>query len=129
MRITMRMLGGAALVAVLLVISNDAFGGRFGGGGFRGGGGSFHAGGFAAGGSAGIRAAGYGGGTPMYRPAPAARPTFQSSAAGSAVHGPYGGTFEAGRSAAAVSRPGGGGAGERHAWQTPGGGTIYGGGG
>jgi hypothetical protein len=129
MKMTIRILGGTMLLAVLLLISNDALGGRFGGGGFRGGGASFHGGAVAAGGYAGYRAGGYAGGAPMDRPAPAARPAFQSSAVGSAVHGPYGGTFEAGRSAAAVSRPGEGGAGERHVWQTPGGGTIYGGGG
>jgi hypothetical protein len=128
MRITIRLLDGAVLVAVLVMISQVAFGGRFGGGGFHGGGGGFHGGGFAGGGYGGFHAGGYGGGAPMYRSAPAARPAYQSSAVGSAVHGPYGGTFASGRSSATVSRPGAGGAGERHVWQTPGGGTIYGGG-
>lgn len=122
-------------------------GGRFsgGGGGFHsGGGGSFHpsSGGFRGGssmGGGGFR--GNIGGSGGVQHAPVSRPNFNTNRPqiNSNVHGPYGGgsfahnsprlpEHSGGLPGLSGSRPGQGGSGERHVWQGPHGGTVYGGG-
>jgi hypothetical protein len=67
----------------------------------------------------------------MSRPQPASHP--QAGGANhqfSSVHGPYGGgELGGGNRPGGATRPGEGGSGERHVWNTPNGGTVIGGGG
>jgi hypothetical protein len=137
MKISTRVLAGLGFTAGLMWLVTSASGGRFGGGGggFRGGGGGgFHggsAGGFRPSGG-GFSGGGFSGGgfhpsQPMSRPEQFSRPSFESGGGrAGAVNGPYGGTFG---NRGAETRPGAGGSGERHVWQTPRGGTVIGGGG
>src|SRR5690606_2398089 len=72
---------------------------------------------------------------PISRPSSAARPNFErpSRPASSSIHGPFAGNLSERRTqfdgARNFSRPGAGGAGTRHVWETPRGGNIYAGGG
>ena len=132
MRFLLRTATWISVLAALLVLSADTNGGRFGGGfrgggggGFRGGGGGFRGGGGGGFHFQGAGGGGWHGGTPMSRPAyhSFSRPAAQHQAS---VHGPFGGGFPSRPQSS--TRPGAGGAGERHVWQTPGGGTFYRGG-
>lgn len=122
-----------AFLTSIAVIVSTAHAGRFGGGGARMGGGGFHGGGMAR------PSGGYGGGgfarSPIARPTSAMRSAALPSrpAAGSPIHGPYGGGVGGNRPLSAgtrpgATRPGQGGAGERHVWETPRGGTVVAGG-
>lgn len=128
----------AALCILNIGLTQITHAGRFGGGGRGGGGGMARPGGMGGGMS---RPGGYSGGmrpggaAPMARPSPsiANRPDF-----GSSVHGPYGGNIGGAAGPRGVdvrpsdpiagTRPGAGGAGERHVWDTPRGGTVVAGG-
>ena len=150
MKISKGILGTAGILAGILLTATVEGGGRFGGGGGGGGARGGGGGGARTAGGGGARTAGGGGArnpggggnvgggqhnvsgsnvasnrgqsSPMTRPATTnQRP---ATANRGSVDGPFGGSYAGGP----ATRPGQGGAGERHVYQTPGGATIAAGG-